>query len=390
MIKPGLIVGAMLLFCAISTANAAGPRTKLKAMGVPFRINNFITLASKGNLQAIRLFLEAGVNINARNRKGESALTMAAREGNRAIAWALMVKGANINQTNKFRNSPLIIASYYGHLKTVQALLERGAEVNLKNRKGDTALTFAASNGHRELVKLLLKAGAELNARNNRGQTAYLRALSAGHKETAALLSGDALVAAVRAGDQASVEKLLETGAAVNMRNRAQRTALFEAAASCEFDIAKLLLTKGADPNIAVRRFVDAPSWEPNGQITDTALSIAVRKRRKEIVTLLLKNGANPATGLIMAVEKGDMNTLNMLLGRGASLSVRNAAGQSPIQVSVLRGNTGMVRALLNMGASPKGRHSAATARPSSLANSRTRVPPGTSIQRSSVASFSS
>ncbi|MGA2093145.1 MAG: ankyrin repeat domain-containing protein [Sedimentisphaerales bacterium] len=68
--------------------------------------------------------LGKGIEVNTRDRRGETALTMAVQNGN---------------------------------IEIVRLLLEKGADANVKNTDGITALIIAAGEGHTEIVKLLLK-----------------------------------------------------------------------------------------------------------------------------------------------------------------------------------------------------------------------------------------
>ena len=62
---------------------------------------------------------------------------------------------------------------------------------------------------------------------------------------------GDALLDAARNDDRAAVAALLKQGAEINARDGDGTTALGWAAARTNAEIAMLLLTAGADPNLA-------------------------------------------------------------------------------------------------------------------------------------------
>lgn len=79
--------------------------------------------AENGHSQVYEFLLDHGVNLNAQNDRGETALMRAAgRE----------------------------------QLETVKFLLKHGARVNLKDSNGSTALNYASSD---EVIRLLKKAG---------------------------------------------------------------------------------------------------------------------------------------------------------------------------------------------------------------------------------------
>src|SRR5438876_10710801 len=67
-----------------------------------------------------------------------------------------------------------------------------------------------------------------------------------------------ALLAAIRDGDRASVQSLLEGGADVNGRDEEGITPLMQAALNADPDLLKLLLARGADPRAEDRHQANA------------------------------------------------------------------------------------------------------------------------------------
>ena len=80
--------------------------------------------------QEAPLFLEVGVDVNSRNSAGDTALTVAAAEGEREV---------------------------------VKLLLDHGANPHTKNQTGGTALSLSAENGHSEVHQLLLDHLSQTN-----------------------------------------------------------------------------------------------------------------------------------------------------------------------------------------------------------------------------------
>lgn len=64
---------------------------------------------------------------------------------------------------------------------------------------------------------------------------------------SASVAAGESLFDAVKAGDTASVERLLASGAEIDSRDRDQATPLIAASLSDQPAVAELLLSKGAD-----------------------------------------------------------------------------------------------------------------------------------------------
>jgi ankyrin repeat protein len=117
--------------------------------------------------KALKALLDRpGIDINALNQAGESALMMAALKGDLPGAQQLLDRGAKVNQSGW---SPLHYAATGPEPRLVQLLLERGAEVNAASPNGTTPLMMAAQYGSEDSVKLLLERGADASRRNDRG-----------------------------------------------------------------------------------------------------------------------------------------------------------------------------------------------------------------------------
>ena len=103
-------------------------------------------------------------------------------------------------------------ASYSGHVEVVRLLLEAAAVDKFNSRQCVAALTWACYNGHTAVASLLLQATAT-DAAVDDGITALMWASSSGHV--------------------AVVSLLLEAGAAVDVTDKAGKTALMWAPYDC-------------------------------------------------------------------------------------------------------------------------------------------------------------
>ena len=100
--------------------------------------------AIKGDLDATKQHIAAGTNLDKQdpNPTGskDTALGMAAAFGHSAVAIALINAGADLNKRNKDGNTPLHSAAFLCHTKIVQALVTKGADKGARNNDGSTAL----------------------------------------------------------------------------------------------------------------------------------------------------------------------------------------------------------------------------------------------------------
>jgi uncharacterized protein len=73
----------------------------------------------------------------------------------------LLKRGVDINAQNEQGETALVIAAWYGRAELVEILLKKGADPNVKTRKGLSALKVAKANGYDGIVRSLLAHGAK-------------------------------------------------------------------------------------------------------------------------------------------------------------------------------------------------------------------------------------
>lgn len=286
--------------------------------------------------EAARTLLAAGADPNVANRLGMTALAEAASNGAGEIVALLLEAGANANAALPEGDTPLMLAARSGTLAGVEALLEHGAEVNaVEHFHGETALMWAAGENHPEVVKRLIEAGAEVDAVSTEFEWKDLtQAVVASYLPRGGLT---ALLHAARQNAVESAQVLVEHGANPNAKSPIGVSAMRVALANAHWDLAKVLLDAGADPNDGaiveaararaypltraatnrpdsigslefIRALLDAgadPHKVPEQAISmqywtigefrnDSALFIAAREADFELIELLAEYGATP------------------------------------------------------------------------------------------------
>lgn len=165
----------------------------------PYEAIKHLAYASAyGNLEIVKLLVEAGADLNGRVAYGDVPLIKAAEHGNNDILEYLIEQGADVNVPNSFGITPLIGMCAEGNLKHVQLAAQHGGDVNSSfvsktnqhtGEKNMSPLQAAAAEGQQEVVELLLSLGAKPQATDDwEGKTAVEIAESKGHKDVADLL----------------------------------------------------------------------------------------------------------------------------------------------------------------------------------------------------------
>lgn len=108
--------------------------------------------AATGNLEAIKQHVAAGTDVDAKEPAGGGTpLLVAAIFGRVEAAKLLIEKGANVNASSNDGATSLHAAAFFCHTEIVKLLLDKGAEVNVKNIRGETPLYGVAGEWSQEL-----------------------------------------------------------------------------------------------------------------------------------------------------------------------------------------------------------------------------------------------
>jgi ankyrin repeat protein len=226
-------------------------------------------------------------------------------------------------------------AAARGDLTRVKEELRRGVNVDFHDQSGQTPLMAAARDRRAgvEMIRLLLEHGADPNGPKSRENSKPLHL-------------------AVRGGNPAKVQALLEAGADVRQRTNGGYTALFEAAStqpgSEQIEIVDLLLKAG----VQVKR-VEVDSYHKS------PLLVAYQLDHLELVRQFLEVGADPEplqwTELHRAVAVGTLDEMSeqLALVSKPDLSARDMDGRTAWLLSLQTGDLAKARRLLEAGANP-------------------------------------
>lgn len=256
-----------------------------------------LAAASAGILQTVQRLVEGGVDLNAKDQFGNTALIYAAAGGHLEIVRWLINRGAVVKATNQVGVNALLRATMHGHKEVVALLKSYEAEdepqltyTTSKGSRAPSALLRAARDGSLDEVRACLARGADVNQKTAEGWTALMLATLKGHTDVIRTLLAHsptqvnacshngwtALRFAIYMSDSETVSLLLAAGAEVNAPDNDGWTALMQAAGERNIECLEILLAAGAEVNA-------------RNKIGETASVIASHKSLTDVVELLEK-----------------------------------------------------------------------------------------------------
>ncbi|KAI8796893.1 ankyrin-3 [Biomphalaria glabrata] len=278
-----------------------------------------LAISSQCDHSKIKLLLDFGADTNITNNKGESALILAARHSPTIILELLIQNGADINIEDEHGSSVLLQTLPYSSsdYNKIALLIDSGANVNSRNQMGDTPLLVAAQCSNVNIMRLLVAKGANVNVQDQGGYTPLMHAVITGSYEKLKFL--------IDCNANLELQSFSGMTALIVAACRQPRMLNYTVAGACF--IIKLLLDKGANLNAQDQRGF-------------TALMHAVIDRCYEKVNVLIQYKADlniksfgGHTAVLLATSQGNTAILEALLDAGASVNIENDNGDSVVRL---------------------------------------------------------
>ncbi|XP_052090920.1 serine/threonine-protein phosphatase 6 regulatory ankyrin repeat subunit C-like isoform X2 [Mytilus californianus] len=311
----------------------------------------------------VKVLLEFKSDVNLSNSTGKNALHVACQRRNMTtIKYLLATKRCNINQLDKKKETPLFSACKEGHNDVVELLISNNADVNIRNIFGETVLHIACRKRNYNTVKTLLKSNIDINQTDSKKRTPLFIASVVdrrssgicGNKDIVRLLLDHYADVSICDQNNCFIPDVARIHGyadiidifvkyqfkSKNSKNGESDIKIFNASKEGHIEVIHNFIGKEYSLNI-------------RNKYGQTPLHVACIHRRYNIIELLLNNNCdinavdnNSRSALFLACEIGDEEIVLQLGNNYADVNISNYVSQSPIHIACEFGYTNIVKTL--------------------------------------------
>jgi len=140
--------------------------------------------ASSGDKPILQMLLQSyEAEVNARNNAKQTPLHMAADNGHKNVVPLLIKCGADTKARDEHHRAAIHLGAQANVWEVIAMMLECGDNLDQKDGDGWTPLIYGASNGfHKPLCTKMILANADLNKVDKKGRSALHHALEGGYE----------------------------------------------------------------------------------------------------------------------------------------------------------------------------------------------------------------
>lgn len=225
---------------------------KSKKININFQLDNnktgLIYASKNGHFEIVKLLVENNVDMNIQDINKNTALMFAVLYHNDNIAEYLITQGAKLDIINNHGSTVMHLAASVGNKKILEELDNRGMDLEYRDDNGNNVIFIATLNNYPHIIKYCIKENVKLNLINNHLKNSLIKDENGNplqYREKSSLL-------------HICIEKdlielfifFISKKININIFNCNYETPLRYACKLNKLPFVRILLEKGADPNI--------------------------------------------------------------------------------------------------------------------------------------------
>lgn len=354
--RTGAVTAMRLLIDRGAQVDARDPEFEQTALMIAVR---------EDHAPAVELLIKAGAAVNAQTRKGPTPNFVPPCKGTGCGSEGVGINRGGLPDRGRRAEvkggmTPLLYAARDGKLDPARLLVAAGADLELGDGNAIRPLLMAALNGQIAVARLLIERGANVNGDDFWGRTPLWAAVEYRNLD---MNNNDQDSPTDNGVDRAPflplIQLLIDKGANVNARTRelppprrwlyslndvswvdfTGQTPFLRAALSGDTTTMKLLVSRGADPNLPTLAGTTplmaaaGVNWVVAQTYTESL------QARYDAVALCLELGADVnatnsmgLTALLGAVNRGSNDIIELLVKRGARVDVKDKEGRTALR----------------------------------------------------------
>lgn len=294
-------------------------RINLETPSITEYSESLIDLATEGFVAGVRKVLAySDVSLEIKGGPyGQTPLAIAAENGKDDVVKLLLEKGADVNARDNDNMTPFVVAFFGGHKDIAIQLIDAKADLDGETPNGNTCLDLAVSEKDMKFVRLLLENGASVTKSEGRRPVGILRM-------------------SVQQGNLEITTILLSHGASPFEVDDEGLTATHDAVQADDPAMLETLLQN------AIKHVPEVFDWTP----LHLAAMMGDVELIKAHATLIDVKDTRGRTPLHWASLRGHLEAVNTLCNMQTDLQAQDEDGMTALHLAITGENTEIVKAL--------------------------------------------
>lgn len=298
-----------------------------------------------GHLEIVKILLASGSRPNKKTNSKVTPLHFAAKHDRYLVVQELLRCYIDVNAVTMHCNTPLHYAACNGNEKMVNILLKNGADPNITNKDNELPIHLACLRGAMNVIKLLCLNWSNMDCRNKNNMSPIHNAILSANEElikfllsnNKCIINSDLYQVALRSGNINVIKIIIDKTTKTIFKDEVFWYKIISFSGSLKI----------------IKLFVDR--FQPPSSTLSGLVGYAIHLGYDDIAKYLLECiktwedffDGDGNTALFYAINKNDTKLVHLLIKKGSNVKHVNDAGITLLQFALKKGNTEVVKLLL-------------------------------------------